>query len=103
MHPPVAEDIELSGYTGKKGETIRISARDDLAVATLWVAIRDRSGTVLEEGGAVQVKAGLTWLYLTQSDVPGGQIVQIQATATDHAGNAGAKTVPHLVEEAPAA
>jgi hypothetical protein len=99
MHPPVVEDVELSGYTGKKGETIRISARDDLAVATLRLTVRDRSGTILEEGAAVQVKAGLTWLYVAQTDVPGGQIVQIQATATDHAGNKGAKTVPHLIEE----
>jgi hypothetical protein len=99
MHPPVVEDIELSGYTGKKGETIRISARDDLAVATLRVTVRDRSGTVLEEGAAGQTRAGLTWLYVAQNDLPGDQIVQIQATAMDHAGNKSAKTVPHLVEE----
>ena len=97
MRSPVIEDIDLSGYTGRRPETILITAKDDVAVAQLWVVIKDTAGAVLEEGSARPLNGNLTWCYEAQSDAAPGQIVHIEAIATDHAGSRISKCVPHYV------
>jgi hypothetical protein len=101
MHKPVIEQIDLSSYTGRKGETIRLQVRDDvkppmkIGVAEVRVVIRDLAQAVVEKGNAVQ--SGDAWLYTAQTDAPAGQIVNIEVTATDQPNNHATKTAPHFI------
>jgi hypothetical protein len=95
--PPVIHDIDLSGYTGKAGESIVIQAVDDFQVEAVLVTVATADGTLLEHGAAVLDKTTLRWRYLTQTAVAGGQTVVLHVTATDRAGNTVMKTVDHAL------
>ncbi len=101
MHGPVIEEIDLSGYTGRSNERIRVQARDDvppplkLGVAQVRVIIRNLEGRILEQGEAIP--DGAAWAYVTRTEAPRGQILKIEVIAADQPGNHTAKTVPHLI------
>lgn len=44
MRPPQVNAIDLSGYTGKAGEAIRVQATDDVMVKRVTATIADASG-----------------------------------------------------------
>ena len=90
MHAPAVDNINLSSYTGKTGETIGIQATDDVAVAGAAVRILDTTGAVLEQGPA-QAK-GANWIYTTTTELPVGQPVTIEVTASDLPGHTTTKT-----------
>lgn len=85
FNAPTVDAIVLDGYTGKPGEQIVIRARDDIAVASVSVAIRN-GVTVLEQGAAVLEQG--SWRHTTQTlvDLTSGSVT-IEATAADHPGN----------------
>ncbi len=85
LHAPAVEEIDLSGYTGKAGETIRITASDDFEVAGVEVGITAADGTVLEQGPATANDG--VWNYVTTTALPDGQQVTIEVTATDRPGH----------------
>jgi len=94
---PVVEAIDLSHYTGKAGQTIRIAARDNFEVVDVTVAITTKSGQLVERGFARYDLITRNWVYTTSSAVPeslpspvAGPIAQqlsIEATASDRPGN----------------
>ena len=92
FHEPVVEQIDLSHYTGKTGEPIRIMASDDFAVTGVGVTIRKPDGTVLEQGSANVSGNDSTWTYAGRTNLPAGQTVSIEVTAADHPGHKGTKT-----------
>jgi hypothetical protein len=92
LKSPVVDEIDLSGYTGKAGETIRIQAHDDFEVTGVEVAITDSNGAVLEQGAAVSATDTLEWTYVTTTELPDGTQVSVTATAIDHLGHKGTKT-----------
>ena len=53
LNPPVINDINLSGYTGKAGETISVAAVDDFEVVTVCLTVTELNGTLMEHGAAV--------------------------------------------------
>ena len=85
LHAPAVEQIDLSGYTGQAGETIRITASDDFEVTGVAVSITDAGGTVLEQGAATASDG--VWDYITKAALPAGQQVSIEVTATDRPGH----------------
>jgi hypothetical protein len=85
LNAPAVEEIDLSGYTGKSSETIRVTASDDFEVTGVEVAITDSNGTVLERGPATRAPGSSTWNYPTTATLPDGQSVSIEVTATDPA------------------
>ena len=89
---PVVDQIDLSTYTGKAGESIRITASDDFAVAGVAVTIHDTAGAVLEQGAATPAGEGATWNYVATTDLPPGQQVSIEVTATNRPGHKTTKT-----------
>jgi hypothetical protein len=91
--PPKVQEIELGSYTGNPGEIIRIAAADDFEVNAVGVAIRELTGGLIEQGAAIQQNG--TWAYQAHAQVPAGQTVVIEATATDHPGHTGTKHVDH--------
>jgi hypothetical protein len=92
LNAPAVDEIDLSGYTGKAAEPIRVRASDDLEVTAVSVVIRAQSGEVLERGAAIKGADGLTWTYTTTTALQAGQAVSIEVTATDKPGNTSTRT-----------
>lgn len=90
LNAPVVDEIDLSGYTGKTGETICVAASDDFEVTGVEVSITDANGAVLEHGPAAAQNG--SWSYTATTDLTAGQPVSIVATATDRPGHKGTKT-----------
>jgi hypothetical protein len=84
FHPPEIEAIDLGGWMGMAGKTIRIKVVDDVKVTQVMVAITGRDGEVLEQGMAVQ-EDDLWWMYMTTQAVRG--YARVVAAAQDLAGN----------------
>ena len=83
---PAVEEINLSTYTGKTGEAIKIRASDDFQVAGVGVRILDAAGATLEQGAATVTGDG-AWTYTATTNLPDGQQVVIEVTATDRPGH----------------
>jgi len=90
LNPPTIDTIDLSSYTGKAAEKIRIRASDDVAVEAVAVTIRKQNGDVIETGAAVKGAAG-RWEYTTTQALAVGEAVAIEVVATDLPGNTGTK------------
>jgi hypothetical protein len=90
LNAPAVDEIDLSAYTGKAGETIRITASDDFEVTGVAVAIHDTNGAVLEQGAATAVDGA--WNYLTTTSLPTGHQVSIEVSVTDRPGHKGSRT-----------
>ena len=90
-------DIDLSGYTGKAGELIRVQAVDNFELLDVTLVLTQMDGTLIEVGTAVLGERSSLWTYVTQAAVPGGQAVVLHATAVDRPGNAVTKTLHHAL------
>ena len=88
---PVVEEVDVSAYTGKARQSIRITATDDCGVVEVAVQILDMDEAVVEEGLATLQEGGL-WQYGTSQNVAAGQTVSVRATAKDRPGNTGEKS-----------
>ena len=85
---PKVLEIDMDGWTGQIGQTIRVRARDNIMVAAVSVVIRDARKNFLEMGEAVQSEAGEPWWnYTTQSLVKMEPFPTVAAIAQDLAGN----------------
>ncbi len=70
LHPPVIRKIDISGYKGAIGETIRITADDDVKVKSVGVMIVNDDGTPVEKGTAIPgTENSSEWLYSTKCAV----------------------------------
>ncbi len=87
MRPPVVESFDLTGYSGKPGEFIRVHATDDFCVVEVRVTLRDSSGGLIEEGFAEPGPKTGEWCYAVQKAVAPGQSVSMTAVAQDTPGN----------------
>ncbi|MGB4415636.1 MAG: hypothetical protein WBI53_12245 [Paludibacter sp.] len=63
MHAPDIDEIDLSQYAGKVGDTITVTVTDDFKVAEVSVTILNADGTEVEQGLAQSALGGLQWLY----------------------------------------
>ena len=97
MHSPAIHDIDVSGYTGRAGQRIVIEATDDFGVDAVTVTVRDATGEIAETGTATARMEDRSWEYTTRSDVPPGQAVVIEVTATDRPGNVTRRTARQIV------
>src|SRR5688572_16781341 len=68
MTSPTLKEIDISGYTGKKGEYIIISSVDTLKIQTVFVEILLEDGTFVETGLATLPRGARRWQYLTTTD-----------------------------------
>lgn len=66
MNAPKIEEINLTEYTGKKGDKIKIKAIDDFKVVEVKVLIYNADGSLLEEGDAKE--EGLYWVYTAKEN-----------------------------------
>jgi hypothetical protein len=91
--PPRIGDVDLSGYGGNAGDLIRVVATDDFEVKEVLVVLRQLSGELIEQGAAVPEQG--TWNYRTQTQVPAGQTVTVEAIAVDYPGHTASKRLDH--------
>ena len=95
LNPPEVQAIDATGYHGRIGDVIKVSALDGYSVVSVGVVIRDAAATVLEQGQAVH--AGSGWNYAATVAVTAGESVTIEATARDLPGHLAVKSLPWLV------
>ncbi len=93
LKPPIINSLDLSGYHGAMGNTIRVSAEDNMGVAKLTISIEDEAGGQVIETAEKSYTtplvppAGAIWAYPTAVPVTAGHTVKVTATAYDLAGN----------------
>ena len=85
LNAPKIEKIDLSAYTGKKGDIIKITATDDFKVASVTVRIENADGILVEEGSALD--SGFEWLYTAVSNNEDLSGDKITIKATDNPAN----------------
>jgi hypothetical protein len=97
FHAPVITDVDLTRYTGRAGEFIRIGAEEGrIGAAEVQVTIADRAKTVIEKGEATKSNDDVTWWYVSQKDLPPDQLLWITVTAVDQPRNRATKILRHL-------
>ena len=86
LHPPEIQNIDVSAYTGAAGQSITITAVDDVKVKTVSVSIANDDGTVVEKGSAVvSAQNPDQWLYTTSAAASSAS-VKVSVDAADLAG-----------------
>jgi hypothetical protein len=95
LNEPEVLAIDLSAYHGAVGQLIKVRSRDDFEVAGVTVIMKDGEGAVIQQGAAALVD-GL-WQYATTVGIAAGEIVTIEAVATDRPGHTGLLNVTHTV------
>jgi hypothetical protein len=85
---PKVLEIDVDGWTGEIGQTIRVKARDNVMVARVTIVIQGLNENVLETGEAVPSPEDSTWWnYTTQSQINMTPFPTVEATAEDLPGN----------------
>ena len=87
MKKPEIREVDLSGYRGRKGDTIRVTAHDNYRVAAVIVTILKAQGLELESGLAVEMLSKGCWIYKVTAPVPGWETGRIVVRVTDSPGN----------------
>ena len=59
LHPPEIREVDLTLYHGRPGDTIRIKAVDDVAVASVGILIVDSENHLIEMGTAASTEPGV--------------------------------------------
>jgi hypothetical protein len=90
LRAPVIDAVETAAFRGTIGDPILVRARDDHAVTTVTVAVKDAAGVILEQGMASAADGA--WRYVATRSMAAGSTVTVEATATDRPGNATAFT-----------
>jgi hypothetical protein len=91
FNAPNIESVDVSDYTGRPGDIIRICATDDFTVGSVTVGIHNADGSLVEEGAATPDSTGYLWTYtatavnnsltgdrilITASDIPGNTVAE---------------------------
>ena len=95
LNPPEVKAIDATGYHGRVGDPIKVTASDDFEVASVNVVIRTAANAVLEQGPAALANG--RWSYATTVPVAAGATVTIEATAQDRPGHPGSLSVSWLI------
>jgi hypothetical protein len=96
---PVILAVNADRYKGGAGDSVIIIAGDNFKIVRVGVVLRDARQQRLEEGVALPVEPSLfaTWFYTTQRDLPPGQLITFEVTATDRCGHSTVKILPRQI------
>ena len=85
FNAPVIHEVDVFGYSGNVGDTILVTASDDVGVEKVHVSISAPDGSPIENGQAIEVgdDSG-QWIYT--ATVQGQPVVKIQVVAQDRPG-----------------
>ena len=92
MKPPVIRLLDLSDYHGQVGDTIRVVAEDNVAVARFSLAILDQTTGQLLEAAEERLPIDrlaptLAWSCAATAPAPMDHALEIRVTVYDLAGN----------------
>ena len=87
LQAPNIERIDLSGYTGRPGDVIKVLVTDDFHVKEVLVTITNGDGSLVESGYAQPDAIGYLWIYTTTEDNENLDGDKIEITASDIPGN----------------
>jgi hypothetical protein len=86
LHPPEIQHIDLGAYQGAPGQSIMVTAVDDVKVKTVGVMITTEDGVLVEKGAAVPSAGDPNqWLYTTIATAPSPK-VKVVVDVADLAG-----------------
>jgi hypothetical protein len=92
LHPPEIQHIDIAGYHGAAGQTITITAVDDVKVKEVGVLLATDAGVLVEKGSATtSAENGHVWLYKTTAAAPSAA-VKIVVDVADMAGQIAEET-----------
>ncbi len=83
---PNLENLDLTKYTGKAGDTIEVLVSDDFAVKSVQIQIVNADGTMVEDGAAVH-SGGSLWVYTATQDNENLDGDKIMVSISDLPGN----------------
>jgi hypothetical protein len=86
LNPPTMDELDLSVYQGKVGDSILIPTHDDIGVVKVTVELTRTDGTRIEKGQAMDMGAG-NWAYTATVPVAAGTDIFIEAEAIDRPGH----------------
>ncbi|ULQ55443.1 hypothetical protein KJS94_12400 [Flavihumibacter rivuli] len=92
-YAPAIPRIDITGYTGQPGDTLRIFATDNLMVYSVRVWIYDRHGLLLETGEAILPPDRKDWVYTVSAANRCIEETSIKVMAMDLPGNQTYKSV----------
>ena len=93
FHRPCVEEIDVSTYSGRVGQTIRIRATDDTEVRAVEVAVRGPGEEIVETGAAELTDAEKhVWTYKTKVDLESTAGFTVEVTVRDRPGNRDQRT-----------
>lgn len=90
LKAPVVSTIDLSGYQGGPGESIRIIAEDNVGVSSLSLVIYDVTANSEVESGVLDISkiaGAVEWVYTSINSLTEGHEVEVRVTAYDLSGN----------------
>ncbi len=67
-------EVDATGFTGHRGEAIRVMLRKKFGAASVRLHIIGLGGEVLETGTAACTGDGLTWAYIVRTVNPGPKL-----------------------------
>lgn len=85
FNAPEIQSTDLTAYTGKKGDIIKIIAVDDFAIKAVSVKIESADGSLIEEGTATD--SGYEWIYTATVNTANLTGTKIIISAIDHPAN----------------
>jgi hypothetical protein len=92
FNAPTIESLDVAGYNGQPGQTIRFQASDDFGVVNAEVVIRDEYA-IVENGSAVEdPEYPGQWNYVSTARVDHGAALLVSVTVTDRPGGEATQT-----------
>jgi hypothetical protein len=86
LNAPDIENVDVSGYKGQPGDTIRVRVTDDFAVTWVSVRITNSDGSLVEETAA-QSSDGYEWTCTATQTNDSLEGDKIEVFASDTPGN----------------
>ncbi|MDD4589544.1 MAG: hypothetical protein PHG06_03795 [Parabacteroides sp.] len=93
LKPPFVEQIDASGYHGKVGDKIGVTAIDDFELTEVTLKIADVTGVLIEEGPCAFSLITGNYEFTATVAVPDPAGVTVTAKATDTPGHTAEHTI----------
>jgi hypothetical protein len=87
FHAPDIVEVDITGYSGKPGQLIKIIVSDDFEVNAVKVTIHSQDGTLQEEGDAEPNENKIVWTYVARTKNKRRAGSKITVIASDNPGN----------------